>query len=210
MKPDADPTSPVPGMGIWGWMSPAELIWLGASAAQMRSVVEVGCLHGRSAFMLLTSCPGPVYCIDPWDDEADASYPSFMSNCGHFPNLHAIRGSSPEVAAEISGSVDMTFIDGAHAYGAVLADIAGWLPKTTRLICGHDYQNADAGYPGVAKAVHAVFGKDRVIVPEGTSIWTVDLSLDRSVLPSAPSGPLEWLDEYDRIGSALIDWDPLA
>jgi predicted O-methyltransferase YrrM len=186
-------------------MSPAELLWLGSVAAGMRSVVEVGCLHGRSAFMLLTACPGPVYCIDPWDDEADASYPSFMGSCGHFPNLQAVRNTSPEAAA-CAPEVDMTFLDGAHAYGAVLADIAAWLPKTNRLLCGHDYQNEDAGYPGVAKAVNAVFGRDRVVVPDGTSIWTVDLSLNRSVLASAPSGPLEWLDEYERASSAVIGW----
>jgi hypothetical protein len=205
VKPDADPTSDVPGMGIWGWMSPVELRWLGLAASQMESVAEIGCLHGRSAFMLLTACPGPVYCIDPWDDEADASYPSFMSYCGHFLNLHAYRGRSPEAASHV-GEVDMTFLDGAHAYGAVLADLAAWLPKTRRLLCGHDYQNADAGYPGVAQAVHAVFGPERVIVPEGTSIWTVDLTADRSVLPAAPSGDIAYEDEYGRHESALIGW----
>lgn len=205
MKPDAVPGHPVPGMGIWGWMSPEELVWLGARAAEMGSVAEIGCLHGRSAFALLTCCPGPVYCVDPWNDEAEASYPSFMGACGHFPNVRPIRGFSPAAAALVP-DVDMTFIDGAHSFAAVLADLAAWLPKTRRLLCGHDYQNVDGGYPGVADAVHSVFGPDRLVVPDGTSIWTVDLTAERSVLPSAPSGVIEYRDEYGRTGEVEIVW----
>lgn len=171
MGPEAVPGHPVAGMQIWGWMSPEELLWLGEQAASMESVVEVGCLHGRSAFMLLSSCPGPVYCIDPWNDAADHSYPSFLGSCGHFPNLRAIRGYSPAAAAEVPGKVDMVFIDGDHEYEAVRADILAWLPKTRRLLCGHDYQEDGGGFPGVAQAVHEVFGRPGVA--RDTAIWTV-------------------------------------
>jgi hypothetical protein len=159
-------------MHIWGWMSPAELTWLMEQAAMMESVAEIGCLHGRSAFALLTACPGPVYCIDPWNDEADHSYPSFMGNCGHFPNLHAVRAFSPQAAAQV-GPVDMVFIDGDHEYDSVIADINGWLPLTRKLICGHDYQNANGGFPGVAEAVHEVFGADSIHSPDDCAIWAV-------------------------------------
>lgn len=203
MQPDPVSGHPTPGMHIWGWMSPAELEWLGAQAAQMDSVAEIGVLHGRSAFALLTACPGPVYCIDPWNDEGGHSLPSFMGSCGHFENLHAVQGYSPAAAAE-APDVDMVFIDGAHAYGAVLADIAAWLPKTRRLICGHDYQNADAGYPGVAQAVQQVFG-DRIVVPEDTSIWTVDLAADRSIAADLPR-ELTFTDEYERTSTIVLEW----
>lgn len=182
MKPDAQPDDPTPGMHIWGWMSPAELRWLMAQAAQMKSVVEIGSLHGRSAFALLTACPGPVYCIDPWDDEHDLSYGSFMGNCGHFPNLVAIRGRSLEVVtrlpiAERAGDgFDMVFIDGDHEYESVIADIRAWLPYTRKLICGHDYQNDGGGFPGVAKAVHEMFGEPQEVIKSDddlTSIWAV-------------------------------------
>jgi predicted O-methyltransferase YrrM len=193
-------------MGIWGWMTAPELTWLHDTASTMDSVVEIGCLHGRSAFALLTACPGTVYCIDPWNDEHDRSYPSFMGNCGHFPNLVPIRAASPQAATQVPDA-DMVFIDGAHAYGSVLADIAAWLPKTRKLICGHDYITADyAGYPDVAKAVHEVFGEDRVTCPEGTAIWTVDLTHDRSVNPQAFSGDLTYTDEYARTITASIAW----
>jgi hypothetical protein len=174
MGPEAIADHPVPGMHIWGWMSPAELEWLGAQAAQLGSVAEVGSLHGRSAFALLTACEGPVWCVDPWDDEHDLCEASFMSNCGRFPNLRPVRGYSPQAAARVP-DVDMVFIDGWHSYEAVMADIEAWTPKAKKLICGHDYhQGPDAGYPDVARAVDEVFG-NRVTVAEGTAIWAVEL-----------------------------------
>jgi hypothetical protein len=160
---------PTPGMQIFGWMGPGGLEWLGTQAAQMRSVVEVGSLRGRSAFALLTACRGPVYCIDPWPSDSD--YESFMANCGHFSNLVAIREESPEAAALVP-DVDMAFLDGDHEYEAVAADIAAWLPKTRRLLCGHDYNNPE--FPGVAEAVDGMLG-DRAGVALGGSFWTVQL-----------------------------------
>lgn len=175
MGPEPDPNSHVPGMAIWGWMAPVELEWLGARAATMESVVEVGSLHGRSAFALLTACPGPVYCIDPWNDEADQSYPSFMGSCGHFPNLRTRRGYSPAVAAQVP-DIDMCFIDGDHSYEAVVADLKAWMQKTTRLICGHDYYPGPAaGFPGVAQAVDEFFAVEAVKVAPDTAIWYVEL-----------------------------------
>src|SRR4051794_4452666 len=99
--PDPVADDPTPGMHIWGWMHPRELRWLGKQAATMGSVAEIGCLHGRSAFALLTACDGPVYCIDPWDDEHDLSFGSFMGHVGHFPNVRPIRGYSPAAADEV-------------------------------------------------------------------------------------------------------------
>jgi len=179
MGPDPDPNDPTPGMHIWGWMSPVELNWLRTTAESMSSVVEIGCLHGRSAFALLTGCDGPVYCIDPWNDPG---YRSFMSHCDGFSNLIAIRDASPAAAEQVPGRVDMVFIDGDHHYDSVIADIEAWLPKTTKLICGHDYYDTgpDVGWE-VKRAVDDVFG-DRVrpaIVGddgwEQSSIWTVRL-----------------------------------
>lgn len=191
-------------MHIWGWMSPAELSWLGARAAEMESVVEIGSLHGRSAFALLTACRGTVYCVDTWSDEYDKSFPSFMSSCGHFTNLVPVRAFSPKPAVDlVPGMVDMVFIDGSHAYESVLADIAGWLPKTRKLICGHDFQNADAGFPGVAQAVNEVFGGRAVCAPE-TSIWVIDLEEDRST--SSVDRVFDYIDEYGREMHVEVNW----
>lgn len=175
MGPDPRPDSPTPGMHIWGWMSDVELEWLAFRASNVDSVVEVGSLHGRSAFAMLTACPGTVTCIDPWNDVHRACYPSFMSSCGHFENLRAVQGYSPGVIyTENLPDADMCFIDGAHDYDSVAADVTHWLPKTRRLICGHDYQNSDGGYPDVATVAHEVFG-DAVQVAPQTAIWFVEL-----------------------------------
>jgi hypothetical protein len=172
--PEPIPGCPIPGTHIWGWMRIPELEWLAEQAAQMESVVEIGSLHGRSAFALLTACEGPVYCIDPWDDERDLCYSSFLGYCGHFPNLHAISGLSPAVAGQVP-TVDMVFIDGDHEYDSVIADIDAWLPKARKLICGHDYTwDRHSGYPGVKRAVDEKFG-DRVTIAPDTAIWAVEL-----------------------------------
>lgn len=205
MGPEADPNSDIPGMSIWGWMSEPELLWLMERAAAMDSVAEIGSLHGRSAFALATACTGPVYCVDPWDDVKDASYGSFVSNVvDHHPNVTPVRGMSPAVAGQIP-DIDMTFLDGAHSFGDVLADIAAWLPKTKKLICGHDFQNADGGYPGVAEAVKVVFG-DRWTCSPDTSIWAIDLVADRSVASDAPTGPMTYTNEYGRTITADLKW----
>lgn len=174
MGPEPDPNDPTPGMAIWGWMTPDELRWLGEQAAGMDSIAEIGVLRGRSAFALLTACPGPVYCIDPWHDPGEHALAGFMEACGHFPNLNAVRGWSP-AAAELVPDVDMVFIDGSHDYESVVADINAWLPKTRKLICGHDYcDQPEYGFPGVAQAVHEIFGNQVELAPL-TSIWTVRL-----------------------------------
>lgn len=165
---------PTPGTHIWGWCRVPELEWLGEQAARMDSVVEIGSLHGRSAFALLTACPGPVYCIDPWDDEHDQCERSFLSYCGHFPNVRPIRGFSPAAGEDVP-NVDMVYIDGAHDRASLTADIEFWLPKTRKLICGHDYTEArgeDAGYPDVKAVVDEMFGR-RASVAHDTSIWAV-------------------------------------
>lgn len=173
LEPDPHPEIPVLGMHIWGWTTPTELLWLGEQAAKMESVAEIGSLHGRSAYMLLSSCHGNVYCVEPANDAGDHGYRSLISNVGEFQNFVHVREFSP-AAAELTPDVDMTFIDGAHEYDAVVADIEAWLPKTRRLICGHDFENRDHGFPGVSRAVREAFGGSYFVVP-GTVIWAVRL-----------------------------------
>lgn len=153
-------------------MSQIDLDWLVETAKDMDSIAEIGCLHGRSSFALLGACEGPVYCIDPWDPEHDSDcYASFMAFCGRFDNLRVIRGCSPAVADQVP-DVDFTFIDGDHSYEGTKADIEAWLPKTRKVLAGHDYTHPE--YAGVKKAVDEVVG-DRMRVEGKTSIWVVEL-----------------------------------
>lgn len=174
--PDPDPTSLAPGAHIWGWMAHDQLFWLFREARTMNSVVEIGCLHGRSSFALLAGCLGPVYCIDPWDDKDNYGYPSFLSHCGQFSNLRAIRGLSPEAGERVPGAIDMCFIDGNHDYEACADDIEYWFPRTRKLMCGHDYNHPE--YPGVQKAVKEYFGVLGLShnLLGGASIWFVRIN----------------------------------
>lgn len=178
VQPDPIPDCRLPGAHLWGWMSPVELSWLMARAQFMASVVEIGCLHGRSSYALATAC-GSLYCVDPWNDPGWASWSASMAE---FDHVVPIRKPSPEAWMALPPFVDMTFIDGDHHYASVKADIEGALPRTRKLICGHDYYDApdapDGGWQ-VKRAVDEVFG-DRVQVAslEGheTSIWFVELA----------------------------------
>lgn len=178
--PDPDPTSNVPGMSIWGWMSPAELEWLGEQASSMRSVVEIGCLRGRSSYALAKACHGRVFCVDPWGDDGWNAWNDAVGS--RFSNVVGIRESSPAAGAQVPDPVDMVFIDGAHDYASVTADISYWLPRTQKLLCGHDYvpysslpAGDNPGFPDVAVAVDELLGADSITVAPGTAIWAYRL-----------------------------------
>jgi hypothetical protein len=192
-------------MNIWGWTHPVELEALMKIASGMSSAVEIGCLHGRSAAAIAFACKGPVYCIDPWNDEHDRSFGSFTRNVSFLSNIVPIRSYNSASLAASLGDVDMVFIDGAHTYEAILADIASWLPFCRKVMCGHDYQNADGGYPDVQRAVTEVFG-NRVVVPDGTSIWTSWRDGVWAVNDDLPSGWVTYTDEYGRTDTVDLVW----
>ena len=161
---------------IDGWMTQHELTWLASHAAEMQSVLEIGSWKGRSTFALASSCNGPVYALDHWEGSRDdfrispelghKAFAEFLQNVGHFKNLHVIRADSTKYEPPEDFTVEMSFVDGCHYYEDVLIDCRKWLPRTRRLICGHDINLND-----VARAVHEDFG-DRVRYGAG-SIWFV-------------------------------------
>ena len=77
--------------------------------------------------------------------------------------------------ALLTGTKGMVFIDGAHDYDNVKLDIECWLPKTKKIICGHDYYECDskAVIYGIVKATKEKFG-DKVKKGAG-SLWYVEL-----------------------------------
>ena len=76
---------------------------------------------------------------------------------------------SVEASRVFAGKADMIFIDGDHSYEAVKADIEAWLPKCTKLICGHDL-NCES----VQKAVLEKFTFNKIRVTDD-NIWFVVL-----------------------------------
>jgi len=180
--------------GITGWMSRPELEWLYEKAKGMKDVVAIGNFMGRSTYTLCAATGngggptmGMVYAVDPfvfsgdWKNyvnpslglqEGDDFSGEFLKNVGHFPNLVTIKKKSVDAADDpvIPGKVEMVFIDGDHGKEAFLADLETWAPRTTKLLCGHDF--TDPMYPGVKEALYEFYGKDRV--KQGPdSIWYI-------------------------------------
>ena len=161
---------------IEGWMYPMEIDFLYNRAKDMKSIVEIGSWKGRSTHALASGCKnGKIYCVDHWrGSEGDITlglsqkedvYQVFKENTKEFKNIEIKRGFSHEIAQEFHKKVDMVFIDAGHVYEEVKRDIEDWLPKTKKLICGHDYS---ADFPGVVRAVNEKFG-----TPDGVigTIW---------------------------------------
>ncbi len=175
--------------GIPGWMSEKELAFLAETAKQMGSIVELGSHKGRSSDVLLSNCPGEVYCVDLWDGKTEFGdmaeripvydgnevYKEFVGNVGHYENLHPIRSDSVAASYQFKDkSVDMVFIDADHSYQGCAADINAWLPKVRKIIAGHDYSPA---WQGVVKAVSERFERVHLV----DTIWYVDLEEEKTL-----------------------------
>lgn len=164
---------------ILGWMEPDELAWLYETAQSMDSIVELGCFRGRSTYVLCAGCRGKVYAVDchycgtmwPFGNEKQHTYEEFMANCGHYENMVPYCGHFCEAAVSdiIPPEFDMVFIDGAHEYPAVLADLQTWATRARKMVCGHDL---DPTTPGVEQALAEFCGMDRVVKCPGR-LWYI-------------------------------------
>jgi predicted O-methyltransferase YrrM len=157
-------TDPESFTDIEGFMDDRELIWLNEQAKTKQTIVEIGSWCGRSTYALLKDCPGTVYAVDHFKGSEEHQgtieaglnpYEEFMKNVGHFKNLRVMKMTSLEasMSEEIPREVDMVFIDGAHDYDSVMADLKAWSPRA-KFLCGHD-----AGEGGVPDALRDYFGK---------------------------------------------------
>ena len=145
-----------------------ELEWLHDTALNMNTVIEVGSFKGRSTTALLRGCKGIVFTVDPWYRNPDA-YREFIYNTEEFIHLVIIKMPSLRAATIFTAPVDMVFIDANHEYESIKGDIEAWLPKTKKIICGHDY--GDPLSPGVKRAVDETFDDVRWV----NSIWYKNL-----------------------------------
>ncbi len=133
--------------------------------------VEVGCWKGKSSSYMaveIVNSGKPIQfdCVDTWlgdlndpihqNDPSVAGgtlYDEFIQNMKPVEGKYkAVRMDSVSAAATYEdNSLDLVFIDAAHDYESVKADILAWLPKIkiNGIISGHDY-----GHPPVRQAVH--------------------------------------------------------
>lgn len=154
--------------------------------------VEVGVLFGGSIACIGELRPDiDLWAIDTWHEEVLASpgapfeevakqykttWTAFLGLMReHSPEvldrLHVIRAASLDVAVPIA---DVVFIDAAHDYESVRADIEHWAAgvKLGGFLAGHDAQE---NYPGVVKAVSESYPDYQKGPGDWSSVWWVQL-----------------------------------
>ena len=149
--------------------------------------VEVGVWKGKSAAYMVVEIINSgknikFDCVDTWKGSEehvndlsiinDTLYQEFISNMEPVKGYYnAIQKPSLEAVLDYEDeSLDFVFIDAAHDYENVKADIIAWLPKVKKggVIAGHDY----AWGPEVQRAVNEVIGKDNI--SQGEGCWMYD------------------------------------
>jgi Methyltransferase domain len=166
---------------IPGWFNDADAACYRDLVAPVRGgvVVEVGSFAGRSAVAVGALCRANdtrLYCVDHWRGSPEMQpevatpdmagqlhaagwpdlYGGFLANVRRaglgdvitplrLPSVEAARGFAP-------GTVDLVFLDAAHGFEDVVADIQAWRPclKPGGVLAGHDH---DGSWPGVVRAV---------------------------------------------------------
>lgn len=167
---------------IDGWFGKTEKVVYDAQIKRARynaRFVEVGSWKGRSSSHMAAGIRSSgkqieFFCVDTWMGsqehvneqciQSNTLYAEFLSNTQSFKDIiQPVRLPSVKAAEQFEdGSCDFIFIDAAHDYENVLADINAWLPKlkANGVLAGHDYSEA---YPGVIQAVEKTFGRNSTL-----------------------------------------------
>ena len=122
--------------------------------------VEVGTFLGRSLscilpFVVNNGCE--LTAVDLWPRDTFTIFNANMDALGFTNKFKTLRMASLAAAKLFDDrSLDFVFIDAAHDYESVKADILAWRPKV-RLggtLAGHDYIPNSNEFPGVLQAVN--------------------------------------------------------
>ena len=132
------------------------------------AVAEIGVWRGMFSAMLRDVCePQKLLLVDPWSDMADDTpwhnepmtaeekhqlFEDAFQHVQHTfaadPRIEIVRAPSIEAARNVpDSSLDAVYIDGAHTYADVNADLHAWSPKLRPggLLTGDDYYWSDDG-----------------------------------------------------------------
>lgn len=180
---------------IKGFTIEKELLWLAEKASHCTgNIAEIGSWQGRSTRAMADNTTATIYAVDTWagsgkehelelaGKDTDWLFNQFVANIGeeHLREPHHVRICRDENAslfyADYLGNgtyqkkFEMIFIDAAHDYESVKADILAWRPLLTTggLLCGHDF---DGGRPGVVQAVRELCGNQKMA--GAGSIWFI-------------------------------------
>lgn len=134
-------------VGVEGWMTRGQGRDLFAAAAACPPggrIVEIGSFRGRSTIVLALGAPDDVeiIAIDPhagndrgpreidgFGAEADRDHEAFVANlaaAGVGERVTHVRRFSHDALADVTGGIDVLYVDGAHRYGPARADIRDW------------------------------------------------------------------------------------
>lgn len=156
---------------------------------------EIGVYKGETSLALLEGLPHcHLVLVDPWKEwkptdsyyrrhnrtgrlsqsDWDDVYTEAMSRVSPYNDRITVERETSEVASRNYPVrwFDFVFIDANHTYKEVRNDIMYWLPRTNRILLGHDYGGT---YPGVQQAVDEVFEGRREILLEKERLWGVVL-----------------------------------
>jgi len=143
---------------IPGWFGLGDIKALSELSSNINNgiIIELGSMHGRSAYCLSKSSPtSKIFCFDYWGDfpcvTADGIerpnsldlFKSFIIDC---PNITPIQLSMYEKTIPIwEEPVDLVFLDAGHRNPADWEIIKFCLPiiKKVGILCGHDYYHKD-------------------------------------------------------------------
>lgn len=153
-------------------------------------MVEVGSFEGKSTELFGLHC-AEVHAVDPYEVYDELSHEqlsnaerSFYTMKETRPNIKHIKKKSLDAVNDYEDeSLDAVYIDGAHDYINVKADILAWLPKVKAggVVCGHDYYGVVPGFgvPDITQAVNEVFPNTKVHT-YGDSSWLVKKEMKQS------------------------------
>lgn len=118
---------------------------------------EIGVFAGYYSEILINNVPNlSLLAIDNWERSWGRSKPEAYGRLKQYPGVKIIEQPSVEAARMVPDeSLDFVYIDAAHDYENVKADIEAWTPKVRKggVVSGDDYYHMRSGNTGVIDAV---------------------------------------------------------
>ncbi len=130
--------------GVEGWLTEDQARRLFECAREGGRIVEIGSFRGRSAIVMAQAAGdrGELVAIDPHAgsdrgpqeiaadaDRGDADFRAFHANlerAGVEGRVRHVRSFSADALGEVTGPLDLLYIDGAHRYGPARDDLVRW------------------------------------------------------------------------------------